>query len=342
MPTQQQQLDDAFAAYLDELRAWALGAVVAAYATADPAYVSTSFASIVPIVTGIYETTTIFAQDATDEYLTLKAALDALPIRWDWSLGRPDAPRLLPSGADAPVHFARAPWGVQSLIGQGMDPQEAIDASRARAIRAIGSQPHYVARQVTADRTFAVNAAGGLRLTDSGVTTPRDVSSSWLDELERFANAGPAPRLVLDASSRISGVLASMRWRRVPSPGACSFCLTLASRGAVYITAESAVTVGSPHSKRRRSRRLTPMVDGGPFHDNCRCRAVADYVGLPPMLVPSEDFRRLTERDADGNLPQFGIGRTRYTLSSFDFGVYDGPVDLFHPPKPSWATPSPA
>lgn len=50
---------------------------------------------------------------------------------------------------------------------------------------------------------------------------------------------------------------AKTNFARVPEPGACPFCLMLASRGAVY----SAETVLTAHSI-------------GAFHDNCRCLGI--------------------------------------------------------------------
>ena len=46
-----------------------------------------------------------------------------------------------------------------------------------------------------------------------------------------------------------------IRWARVPDAGACDFCMMLATRGAVYLTRESAVGKGG-------------------YHSNCRCLPV--------------------------------------------------------------------
>jgi hypothetical protein len=56
------------------------------------------------------------------------------------------------------------------------------------------------------------------------------------------------------------------RYRRVPEARACSFCLMLASRGAVYLTE---ATAGA----------------GRKFHSHCRCRIAAEAV--TPETGPS-------------------------------------------------------
>lgn len=57
---------------------------------------------------------------------------------------------------------------------------------------------------------------------------------------------------------------AKTRYYRIPSPGACSFCLMLAGRGAVYTTYEAAV--GSLNTS-----------GIGRYHDHCRCVAAEGY-----------------------------------------------------------------
>lgn len=57
---------------------------------------------------------------------------------------------------------------------------------------------------------------------------------------------------------------AKTRYYRIPSPGACSFCLMLAGRGAVYTTYETAI--GSLHTS-----------GIGRYHDHCRCVAAEGY-----------------------------------------------------------------
>lgn len=57
-------------------------------------------------------------------------------------------------------------------------------------------------------------------------------------------------------------------YARIPEPGACDFCLMLASRGFAYADKKSALTVvGS-----RGARQKRPI--GETYHGNCRCNAM--------------------------------------------------------------------
>lgn len=75
---------------------------------------------------------------------------------------------------------------------------------------------------------------------------------------------------------RLSAFEAGNGFARVPEPGACTFCLMLSSRGAVYESEEEAIRAG--HSKWSRSSRFDKK-----YHDNCQCDAVevSETVGLP-------------------------------------------------------------
>lgn len=80
----------------------------------------------------------------------------------------------------------------------------------------------------------------------------------------------------------------SVGWARKPEPGACKFCLMLASRGAVYGSAGSAGSVQGRGSERYsfvtkrgkvRERGEGTKARGGQalsskYHDHCRCLAV--------------------------------------------------------------------
>ena len=80
----------------------------------------------------------------------------------------------------------------------------------------------------------------------------------------------------------LSSLAAGNGYARQPEPGACAFCLMLASRGAVYASAEHASRVGAPGVVMRGFAKK-----GDRFHDNCKCRAVevSDGDGLPPQAV---------------------------------------------------------
>lgn len=98
----------------------------------------------------------------------------------------------------------------------------------------------------------------------------------WLEELTEEPEAkalalkklmGVTQRLITEPARRTveMGVeKAGTRYARVPEPGACEFCLMLASRGAAY-----------SHD--------TVMFELGKYHDNCRCVGIEvhDHAPLP-------------------------------------------------------------
>lgn len=80
---------------------------------------------------------------------------------------------------------------------------------------------------------------------------------------------------------------------RVPEPKACSFCLMLASRGAVYYSKEAALSVGGgKYGKRSSTKRRT----GEPYHDHCRCDVieVSERSGLTEANVYLNDLWQQT------------------------------------------------
>lgn len=68
---------------------------------------------------------------------------------------------------------------------------------------------------------------------------------------------------------RQSAWAAGNGFARVPEPGACSFCLMLASRGAVYPSKDAALRAGRGTAAARGSQST-----GEPYHDHCHCTAI--------------------------------------------------------------------
>ena len=94
----------------------------------------------------------------------------------------------------------------------------------------------------------------------------------------------------------LSSFAAGNGYARKPEPGACPFCLMLASRGAVDRSAASAERVGPPGVVMRGNARA-----GDKFHDNCRCYAVevSEGDGLPPEAVKLQKLWDKTFYDGD-------------------------------------------
>lgn len=111
-----------------------------------------------------------------------------------------------------------------------------------------------------------------------------------------------------------SAVAANRRFARVAEPGACSFCLMLASRGAVYLSKERASFVGASaftkhysDGKDRGYRMKQGRVRGSrprdsKFHDNCKCHVieVSDSSQLPESSKWLEEAWAEATGDVDG------------------------------------------
>ena len=79
-----------------------------------------------------------------------------------------------------------------------------------------------------------------------------------------------------------------VRYRRVPAPGACPYCLAQASRGAVFRSAELAQGSHLP---------------GGGYHANCRCmvQAETDADSVNETAIHPDDMRDIkTKFDTNG------------------------------------------
>ncbi|WP_431889456.1 hypothetical protein [Nocardiopsis alba] len=70
----------------------------------------------------------------------------------------------------------------------------------------------------------------------------------------------------------------ALGYRRVARPGACAFCLMLATREGDYSSQAAAESVGGG----RRGRIRGTRTQGSRFHDHCRCFAAPVYVGWEP------------------------------------------------------------
>lgn len=87
-------------------------------------------------------------------------------------------------------------------------------------------------------------------------------------------------------------------YRRVARPGACAFCLMLATREGDYSSQEAATSVGG--GQRGRIRGTQPQ--GSRYHDHCRCFAAPVFPGWEPdadVLRAQELYER-----ANGDIRQ--------------------------------------
>ena len=96
---------------------------------------------------------------------------------------------------------------------------------------------------------------------------------------------------------RQSAFAAGNGFARVPEPGACAFCLMLASRGAVYYSKSEALKAGQ--ARYSKSSRMDKS-----YHDNCKCSAieVSSTSGLSESNIYLHDLWQKTFWDDDGSV----------------------------------------
>ena len=327
-----------FDAYLDRLRRWATLAALTLYGRVNPADPMPSLAAIGPPAAVVYAVAVSSALTATDEYMGLAAATVGAQYAADWRRGRPMAPLTLPSGQLFAQWMSYAPGGVQSLIDQGMDVRDAIDVSQARTVQALATAPSEQARTTTWQR-FLADSVISHSDTDPAAMRP------WTDEVEVYAN-------LWDGKSRRDYRGPFQRWQRVPSPGACGFCLMLATR-TDYTSAGAAMYAGGGEGQVRmiargggrvnrigragvQRRRTSKMQAGDRYHKSCRCTVRMTVAGAE-AAISEEDYARLSTRDADGNLPPFGTKNWQITLDNPAFQWDSEAVGIPMPDRAPWA-----
>lgn len=143
-------------------------------------------------------------------------------------------------------------------------PAEAVEVERSQALARWGVGPLFVpAAEPSVAGTAALSLiAGGLQ---------REIANADRRTIERSVQADPSPA----------------RWERRARPGCCAFCGLLSTRGAVYASAESALSVAGrgaedrgPGGRGRRGQGVRVRGSqgiGARYHDNCRCLAVAAW-----------------------------------------------------------------
>lgn len=125
-----------------------------------------------------------------------------------------------------------------------------------------------------------------------------------LREVAKRKLVGVLQRLVADPARRTveMGVAAAgTGYARFPEPGACDFCLMLASRGAVY----SAGTVVGGRATAERRKHGVGIGDVAKYHDNCRCLGIEVSDGNPLPLI-NRQLQGAWESAIKGQSDQFG------------------------------------
>lgn len=175
---------------------------------------------------------------------------------------------------------------VQDLVAGGSEQAAALALEQLNMQRSGVALP-----TVLADPSDPDAVAESLRflLTSRGIDVVRDEVWAMID---RHVLNGHRQTMMLSSMAAGNG------YARKPEPGACSFCMMLASRGAVYASKAHATSVGAPGVVLRGNKR-----QGDRYHDNCRCAAVevSEGDGLPPEAL---ELRKIWEKTFyDGGKP---------------------------------------
>ena len=175
---------------------------------------------------------------------------------------------------------------VQDLVAGGSEQAAALALEQLNMQRSGVSLPTVLASPSDPD---AVAESLRFLLTSRGIDVVRDEVWAMID---RNILSGHRNTMALSAMAAGNG------WARKPEAGACSFCMMLASRGAVYASRAHASSVGAPGVVMRGNAN-----EGDPYHSNCRCTVVevSEGNGLPPESL--ELRKKWIETFYDGDKP---------------------------------------
>ena len=210
------------------------------------------------------------------------------------------------SGASLFALNRRAIPGTLAQIKNGVDPVDAVATSASRSQALMTTEVHHAGRNVLLD---AVVDTDWPKIPEPSTfyDDPVEVDvPDWVDR-EKPSRSPKFTDAELDEFERSTTLLSEVdpesypdhvfkAYRRKAQPGACSFCVMLASRGAVYATASSAVA----------------RKDGSRYHDRCRCTAEleVDEDRVGEYTISQSDIREIARRSTasvsaggDGSVP---------------------------------------
>lgn len=190
-------------------------------------------------------------------------------------------------------------WRATARGANPVDLREAFNIiQQTYGVQAAAAATDYLIMQQSLDEHFAMdampmaNAPVGREQAEASFRWAVSVIDDWTSwaelEVARRRLEGVLTRLVtLPASHTVAEAAldSGMAFARVPEPGACTFCLMLASRGGVY-TRESVGAVTK-------------------YHDNCRCLGVRvrrDGSDLPRI---NRDLEKLWKSSSSVTMEDF-------------------------------------
>lgn len=206
----------------------------------------------------------------------------------------------LPSGLLAAALFTSVPLAVAHRVRVGYSVQEAWDKSYSLMGRAVREAAWHESRATitdslkteridweTLDTEYEV-----ARFENQREKAAYDRERAYYDDHRRLMrNKSAQQKNRMGWGMSYSDPLIT-RYARMPSPGACSFCLMLATKGAVYYK-------DSFSSERSRSSAFNALGDAR-VHLNCKCRLVAEaYPGAykDTIFGSAEDFAKSEWKD---------------------------------------------
>ena len=172
----------------------------------------------------------------------------------------------LPSGMFTCSLVSAIPLTVAHRIENGLTAPEAWNKSINYVARAVREAPYSESRLTTTD----VLKEGNLNWEFDDVVVDSDLDFTVEAQARRIRRNATAKSAA--AQNKVGQEMFPARWlarySRVPSPGACSFCLMLATRGPVYYA-------DSFSGRGASSSRLNAKGDAR-VHANCRCKLAAE------------------------------------------------------------------
>jgi len=227
----------------------------------------TNFDEVWPIIAPLLSQTIELQQSsgrrAMQSYMAAAALAAGFPLA---KMRLPDTTKLgdgrLPSGMPWNRLIASQPLAVKHRIDNGMSAVEAVDRAKSQLTTAINSQAFSDFRDTAFD--YVVQ---GPQAPSSVLGTGKPMAQLDAEYEERISTLRQQNENGIDTSAAV------MRYYRQPEPGACSFCLMLATKGATYFGADT--PYGSLWGKQMGFRGANRFGGARPHewraHTNCRC-----------------------------------------------------------------------
>lgn len=208
-------------------------------------------------------------RQASLDYLTsVGIASGFSPGRARPSLAAEDRRGSLPSGLAAAALFTTVPMAVRHRVSMGFSEQEAWNKSYGLMGRAVSEAAWFEARETMTDslKSEGIDWKSLDERFENARMEKRE--REYLDDHRRMMRNKSAQQKERMGWGSSNGDPLITRYARVPSPGACSFCLMLATKGAVYY--KDSFSSGDSSSSRFNA------LGEARVHRNCKCRLLAE------------------------------------------------------------------